>query len=243
MASLVAAFGAAAVALSTPAAAQLPNGVERYTVAVPQVVLDRIKQRVVDYKWPTTTPSPDWRYGVEAGYLHRLAEYWVTRYDWRAEEREINARGLYRVSIEGDRVAFVWEHGSGHSHPPLLILPGLPYSFASYLPIVDQPCSSTFGTGASSNTAATLSCSPTQASGASWYATNVVRRCSGWKMPFAHSGQSASICARTLGHPPDRPADKLATAGVRGQGAVTSDRAKTRASARTTVAGGQRSWP
>jgi hypothetical protein len=65
--------------------------VETFEVAVPQATLDDLRDRLARVRWPIDPANSDWGYGVQRGYLEELVEYWRTHYDWRAQERAINA--------------------------------------------------------------------------------------------------------------------------------------------------------
>jgi Epoxide hydrolase N terminus len=65
--------------------------VEPFAVAVPQAVLDDLAERLARTRWPIDPGNADWRYGTERGYLEELVAYWRGGYDWRAQERAMNA--------------------------------------------------------------------------------------------------------------------------------------------------------
>src|SRR5580704_8094235 len=61
-----------------------------FQIAVPQVTIDRILNRVRDAKFPDRLDGNDWRYGTDWDYMKALADYWATEYDWRKAETSLN---------------------------------------------------------------------------------------------------------------------------------------------------------
>jgi microsomal epoxide hydrolase len=115
----------------------------RFAVQVPQAVLDRIHDRVRNFRWYPPPVGADgrfagWRYGVDVEFLRSLAQYWTAQYDWRKTEQRINRIPNFRVEIDGLKLHYLLEKGSGNDPTPLLIIHGWPYSFLSYLGVIDR---------------------------------------------------------------------------------------------------------
>ena len=55
-----------------------------FRVEIPQGDLDDLRRRLGQVRRPDELPGVDWSYGVPAGYVRELVEYWRTGYDWRA---------------------------------------------------------------------------------------------------------------------------------------------------------------
>jgi len=84
-----------------------------FAVEVGQEKLDRIWDRVSRYPWETLDDLGDWRFGLPVGYVRLVAEYWLSSYDWRAAEQELNRFPHYRAEVDGVDLHFVHERGSG----------------------------------------------------------------------------------------------------------------------------------
>jgi pimeloyl-ACP methyl ester carboxylesterase len=89
--------------------------VERYSVAIPQDVLDDLARRIDAARWPDDGPA-----GIGLETVRGLADAWRSSYDWRAAEAELN--GFEQWVADG--VHCIAE-GSG---PPLVLLHGWPSS-------------------------------------------------------------------------------------------------------------------
>ena len=112
-----------------------------FSVDVPDETLQRIRSRVDAFRWdalPEPADAADWRYGPPLLFMRELCRYWSDNYDWRSEERRINAVPHFRATLGGLDLHFVHERGSGPAPRPLLIAHGWPYSFHSYSHLVDR---------------------------------------------------------------------------------------------------------
>jgi hypothetical protein len=61
--------------------------VEPYVVAVPEAVLDNLRERIRGTRWPDPAPGEPWSQGTHLDYLRGLLAYWADGFDWRARER------------------------------------------------------------------------------------------------------------------------------------------------------------
>jgi hypothetical protein len=59
--------------------------VKRFSVDVPEAVLDDLRRRLDATRWPDDGPG-----GLALGSARRLAAYWRDGYDWRAAEATLN---------------------------------------------------------------------------------------------------------------------------------------------------------
>lgn len=103
--------------------------VEPFRIEVPDAVIDDLRQRLRNTRWPEDFGNEDWKYGTPTAYLKSLVETWVEDYDWRAAEREMNSFDHFRTEIEGVRVHFIREAGKGPAPIPLILSHGWPWTF------------------------------------------------------------------------------------------------------------------
>ena len=106
-----------------------------YEIHVAGSVLDDLRSRLRSTRWPDPAPGPAWGQGTDLDYLQDLVAYWAEDFDWRAQERRLNAYGHFVAQIDGVDVHFV-HHRSGK--PPLILTHGWPSSFVELLPLVDR---------------------------------------------------------------------------------------------------------
>jgi hypothetical protein len=64
---------------------------EPFTIHVPDDVLHDLHRRLAETRWPPALPGGGWTLGSDPAYLRELLAYWRVAFDWRAEERRLNA--------------------------------------------------------------------------------------------------------------------------------------------------------
>ena len=110
--------------------------IERFTIGIPQPVLDDLAARLDATRWPDEIPGAGWEYGTDPAYLRELVDYWRTGYDWRAQERALNEFDHFRATVDGLGVHFIHARGQGPDPFPLIISHGWPGSVVEMLKII-----------------------------------------------------------------------------------------------------------
>lgn len=109
---------------------------EKFKIAIPDAVLEDLKARLRNTRWPEEVEGAGWRYGASLGAMRELAHYWMTSFDWRAQEKHINSFANFRAVVDGLHIHFIHERGKGPNPMPLLITHGWPSSFVEMLKII-----------------------------------------------------------------------------------------------------------
>ena len=107
-----------------------------FTIAVPESVLTDLLARLARTRLPDEITGSAWGYGSDLTYVRELVAYWRDRYDWRAEERRLNALKHFRATVGGLGIHFVHERGVGPKPLPLVITHGWPGSVAEFTKII-----------------------------------------------------------------------------------------------------------
>src|SRR5262249_27044622 len=126
--------GRLAAAGSSPLSASME--VRPFVVDVPQATLDDLRARLGRTRWPDEVDGAGWDYGTSLPCLKEVAEDWRTRFDWRAEERAMNAFPHFRADIDGLSIHFIHARGRGPAVMPLLMTHGWPSSFVEMLSVI-----------------------------------------------------------------------------------------------------------
>ncbi len=116
---------------------------EPFTIAVPQKNLDDLRSRLLLTRWPDHVQA-GWDYGTDPAYLRELVDYWIERFDWRLQERRLNAFPHFRATVDHFGLHFIHQRGVGLQRMPLLLLHGWPGSFVQMLdliPLLTDPSS------------------------------------------------------------------------------------------------------
>ncbi len=115
---------------------------EPFEIAVSDEVLEDLRQRLADTRWPDEIPGAEWDYGSNLDYIKELVEYWRTGFDWRAQERKLNAFNHMKTKVDGLDIHFILERGKGPNPIPLVITHGWPSTFfemTKIIPILADP--------------------------------------------------------------------------------------------------------
>lgn len=113
-----------------------------FQISVEQPVLDRIRDRVRAYEWHEAPRGSgletSWAYGANLDFMQRLCTYWVSEYDWRKWEAELNRFPQFIANAGGLGVHFYREEGSGPKPTPLILSHGWPGSVFEFLHIIEK---------------------------------------------------------------------------------------------------------
>lgn len=100
-----------------------------FHIDIPQPVLDDLKKRLANTRWPDEIDGANWDYGTNLSYLKELATYWQNQFDWRRQEVVLNQFSHYKADIDGLNIHFIYEKGKGPNPLPLVLTHGWPDSF------------------------------------------------------------------------------------------------------------------
>lgn len=103
--------------------------IEPFTIDVPETDLADLQERLARTRWSEDFGNEDWAYGMEAGYLRALVEYWRRGYDWRRHEAAMNAWPQFRTVIDEVPIHFLHIRGKGPRPMPLMLNHGWPWTF------------------------------------------------------------------------------------------------------------------
>ena len=110
--------------------------VRPFEINVDQAVLDDLQARLNRTRWPDEIPGSGWDYGSNLAYMKELVEYWRTGFDWRAQEKKLNAFHHFKSEVDGLDIHFIRERGVGPNPMPLVITHGWPSCFFEMTKIV-----------------------------------------------------------------------------------------------------------
>lgn len=115
---------------------------EQYRIHITDGVLNDLKARLRNTRWPDQLDGTGWNYGIDTRYLKELCAYWADGFDWRKQEDRLNGFHHYRETIDGLRVHFIHERGRGPNPIPVLMLHGWPSTFVQFekiIPLLTDP--------------------------------------------------------------------------------------------------------
>jgi pimeloyl-ACP methyl ester carboxylesterase len=110
--------------------------VQSFEVDIPEATLVDLRQRLADARLDPHDHAIDWDAGTSPAYLHDLVEYWLSAFDWRAQEAQLNRCAHYLATIDDTAVHFIHERGVGDAPLPIVLTHGYPDSFVRFLKII-----------------------------------------------------------------------------------------------------------
>ncbi|WP_432412485.1 epoxide hydrolase family protein [Rasiella sp. SM2506] len=110
--------------------------IKPFKVNIPEPVLDDLRLRLSQARWPDKIKDSGWDYGTSLDYMKELCDYWLTEFSWRKTEDTINLYPNYMAEIDGAEIHFLHIKGESENSIPLLITHGWPGSFLEIMKLI-----------------------------------------------------------------------------------------------------------
>ena len=110
---------------------------ERFEIHVPDSVLEDLRERLSRTRFPDQLEGAEWDYGTELCYLKELCEYWCNKFDWRAQERNLNRFDQFKTDIDGLGVHLIHVRSTESGALPLILTHGWPGSIFLFSKIIE----------------------------------------------------------------------------------------------------------
>jgi len=107
-----------------------------FSIQIEDEILSDLRERIRHTRWPDEAPGNAWGQGTDLQYLKQLLAYWADEFDWRAQERELNAVNQFQAELDGVHIHFVHEPARRGHGIPLILTHGWPSTFVELLPLV-----------------------------------------------------------------------------------------------------------
>ncbi len=108
--------------------------IEPYRLHVPQSELDDLRDRLARTRWPDEEPGPG--YGFPLARMRELVTHWQA-FDWRTQEKALNAWPQSTTEIDGQQVHFLHVRSARPDALPLIITHGWPSSVLDFLDVIE----------------------------------------------------------------------------------------------------------
>src|ERR1700710_1568749 len=115
-----------------------PPLIEPFTIAVSDLVLEDLDDRLAATRFPDEIPDTGWDYGMPMGYLRELVEYWHNDYDWRGQEARLNELPHFQTRIDGQQIHFIHARSPHADATPLLLVHGWQGSIVEFLDVIPR---------------------------------------------------------------------------------------------------------
>jgi pimeloyl-ACP methyl ester carboxylesterase len=113
-----------------------PEAIAAFKIQVPDSALADLKRRLAQGRFADELEDSGWDYGTNLAYLKSLVEYWRDKYDWRAQEKRLNAFDQFKTNIDGVDIHFIHQRSKNPNAMPLLLLNGWPSSIVEYEKVI-----------------------------------------------------------------------------------------------------------
>ncbi len=111
--------------------------VRPFHIHVADEVLDDLRTRLSQTRWPEAECVVDWSQGIPLGYTRELAAYWASGYDWRSREAALNRFAQFITEIDGLDIHFIHQRSPHQEAFPLLITHGWPGSIVEFHKVIE----------------------------------------------------------------------------------------------------------
>jgi len=112
--------------------------VKPFKVNISDQIIKDIYEKVKKYPWHEMPNDGGWEYGTNLDYMKEISKYWVSEFDWRKHEKEINKFPNFIAKVDDIDIHFIHEKGSGSKPMPLLISHGWPGTIVEFLHIIEK---------------------------------------------------------------------------------------------------------
>ena len=113
------------------------ESVHPFRITVPDEVIDDLRRRLTNTRWPEAECVDDWSQGIPLSYTRSLAQYWAQGYDWRTREAALNRFDQFTTEIDGLEMHFIHQRSPHPDALPLVITHGWPGSIAEFHKIIE----------------------------------------------------------------------------------------------------------
>ncbi|HWC36899.1 MAG TPA: epoxide hydrolase, partial [Acidimicrobiales bacterium] len=112
--------------------------IERFRIEVADSVLEDLRSRLAQTRFPDHIAGSGWEDGIPIDYLRELVSYWRDTYDWRAQESQLNTFAHFRTSIDSQSIHFIHARSAHQDAFPLLMTHGWPGSVVEFLEAIPR---------------------------------------------------------------------------------------------------------
>lgn len=113
--------------------------IEKFTINIDESVLIDLKARLNRTRVVDSIAGSNFEYGTNSETLKKVIDYWMNKYDWRAQEKRLNKYDHFTTQIEGIKIHFLHikpSNPGSNKVLPLMLVHGWPGSFVEFYKII-----------------------------------------------------------------------------------------------------------
>jgi epoxide hydrolase len=115
----------------------MTTAIEPFSIAVGDDVLDDLRARLRNTRWPEAEPVGDWSQGMPLEWIRDICSYWADEYDWRRREALLNRFPQFTTEIDGLSIHFMHVRSPHPQAMPLIITHGWPGSIVEFQKVIE----------------------------------------------------------------------------------------------------------
>jgi pimeloyl-ACP methyl ester carboxylesterase len=112
------------------------DAVTPFTIRIDDSVLVDLRARLDRTRFPDQLDGVGWDYGTDLGYLKELVHYWRTEFNWREQERKLNAFPQFTMDVDGVDIHFIHVRSKHEDAMPLVLAHGWPDSVFGFQKVI-----------------------------------------------------------------------------------------------------------
>jgi epoxide hydrolase len=113
------------------------SAVNPFRIAIPDAVLNDLKSRLRNTRWPEAELVDDWSQGAPLKWIRDICGYWAEQYDWRKREAALNRFAQFTTDIDGLGIHFIHARSPHPQAMPLIITHGWPGSVVEFHKVIE----------------------------------------------------------------------------------------------------------
>jgi pimeloyl-ACP methyl ester carboxylesterase len=113
------------------------DAVHPFRIDVADDVLDDLRRRLGQTRWPEAELVDDWSQGAPLAWIQDMCTYWADGYEWRARESRLNRFDQFTSTIDGLDIHFVHQRSPRPDAKPLVITHGWPGSIVEFHKVIE----------------------------------------------------------------------------------------------------------
>ena len=115
----------------------MSDAIKPFRIAVGDAVLDDLRSRLRNTRWPEAEVVDDWSQGTPLAWIKEICRYWAEEYDWRSREALLNRFEQFTTEIDGLAIHFLHRRSPYPEAMPLLITHGWPGSVVEFQKVME----------------------------------------------------------------------------------------------------------
>jgi pimeloyl-ACP methyl ester carboxylesterase len=110
---------------------------KQFKIQISQNEINDLNERLTKTRWPNEMINEGWKKGAPTDYLKKLADYLLTKFDWKKQEALLNKYPQFITEIDGQNIHFLHIKSGNANATPLMLIHGWPGSFADFINVIE----------------------------------------------------------------------------------------------------------